>query len=283
MKSMGNIFSIVGWVLIAGGVGFGGWSLVSGSIPWFAALPTALPLVIAGAVFLFVGRYVGGLDMGATIANGVAGTAQIMSVEDTGVTLNDVNMVVKLGLLVTIPGAPAYTTETRAVLAGRTSWGALKPGMTVPVKVDPNNPDKVALDLEQGISAADATPAMLAQAVNQALSAGPAAAQSSGMVSMKAADIIAAGVKTEGRLVSVTPTGLTADKAAAGLAPEQADDPLMLIELNFQGDGGAERSTKCVIRVPDGKAGFLAAGAIVPVAYLEGRPETATIDWDRLS
>lgn len=282
MKSMGNIFGIAGWLMLAGAIGLAAWGLGTGSMPWVAVLPVALPLIITGIIFVLTGRYVGGLDTGATIANGVPGTAQIMTVQDTGVTINSVNMVVKVGLLVTIPGAPSYTAEARTVLSGRTSWGALTPGMTVPVKVDPNDPSKVAIDMERGLSAAEATPAMLAQAVNQALAAGPAGGQAAGMVSMKAADIIRDGIKTEGRLVSVTPTGLTADKATGGLAPDQADDPLMLIELAFDGEGGAEQTTRCVVRVPDGKAGFLAAGAPVPVAYLAGRPETATIAWDRL-
>jgi hypothetical protein len=34
--------------------------------------------------------------------------------------------------------------------------------------------------------------------------------------------------------------------------------------------------------VPDGKAGYLAAGVPVPIAYLPEAPQLATIDWDRL-
>lgn len=185
-------------------------------------------------------------------------------------------------MVVTVPGAPPYAANTRVVLTGRTSWGALQPGMTVPVKVDPNDPARVAVDLEGGLPHTAASSEVLAQAVNQALQAGPAGAQQAGMVSMKAADIIRDGVKTDGKLVSVTPTGLTADKAAAGLTPAEADDPLVLIAFTFTGDGGAEQSCRCVVRVPDGKAAFLAAGVEIPVAYLAGRPETATIDWTRL-
>lgn len=282
MKSTAAIFTITGWLMLAVSTGLSVWGLTKGNWPAMAIFPWAIPLIITGVVFVLVARYMGRLDMGETLANGVPATARILSVQDTGVTINNLNMVVKVKLLVTVEGATAYEAETSAVLSGRTSWGALQPGMTVPVKVDPKDPNRVAIDLERGLSADEASPAMLAQAVNQALSAGPAGGHAAGMVSMKAADIIRDGIKTDGRLVSVTPTGLTADKAAAGLAPAQADDPLMLIELVFQQVDGTEQSTRSVVRVPDGKAGFLAAGAAVPLAYLEGRPETATIDWDRL-
>jgi hypothetical protein len=140
----------------------------------------------------------------------------------------------------------------------------------------------VAVVLDGTVSAADAPPQLLAQAVNQVLGAGGAAAgQAAGMITLKAADIIRDGVKTRGQLISVTPTGLTASQATGGLEPDQADDPLVVLEFSFAGEAGEEHC-KCVVRVPDGKAAFLAAGARVPVAYLTGRPETATIDWPLL-
>jgi hypothetical protein len=283
MKSVGRLFAGVGLAMLAAGAAALIWGLTQGGIVGVALIPMVATLGIMGIVFFFTGRFVGGLDMGQTIANGVPATAQILSVQDSGITVNGVNMVVNLRLRVTIEGAPPYEVDARTVLSGRTSWGALQPGMTVPVKVDPNDPGKVALDLGRGLSASEASPAMLAQAVNTALASGPAGAQQAGMVSMKAADIIRDGLKVEGELVSVTPTGLTADKAAAGLTPAQADDPLVLIELRFADDRGSEHNARAVVRVPDGKAGFLAAGARVPIAYLAGRPDTATIDWDRLT
>jgi hypothetical protein len=206
-----------------------------------------------------------------------------MSVQDSGVTNNDVNMDVNLEKLVTVEGGPSYTAPAKAVLSGRTQWGSLHPGMVVPVRVDPKDPQNVAVDLGGSASPGNAPPEALAQAVNAVYSAGgAAAAQQAGMVTMRAADIIRDGVKSDGKLVSVTPTGLTAARAAGGLAPDEADDPLVLVVFTFAGDAGVEQTCRCVVRVPDGKAGFLAPGADIPVAYIAGRPETATIDWPRL-
>lgn len=249
----------------------------------FALIWMFVPLMVMGAVFLLVARYLSGLDTSQTIANGVPATAEILSVQDTGVTINNLTMVVKLKLRVTVQGAPPYEAQTRVMLHGRTQWGALQPGMTVPVKVDPNDPQKVALD-ESGGSAASMTPEVMAQAVNTVLSAGgPAAGRAGGMTTLKAADIISRGVRSEGRLLQVTPTGLTASQASEGLEPDEADDPLVVVAFTYAGEGGREERQQAVVRVPDGKAAFLAAGATVPVAYIPGKTGAVTIDWSRLN
>jgi len=281
MRGMATIFLAVGIVAVVGGIAGSVWGVVAGNIVSLSLIPMFASFAVVGAIFILVGRYVGKLDMSGTIRNGVPATAQVLSVQDTGVTINNLSMVAKVKLLVTVPGAPPYEAETRAVLSGRTQWGAIQPGMTLAVKVDPDDPSKVAIE---GRSAAHMTPEAMAAGVNQAFAAaGPQAAQTHGVVTLKAADIIRDGVKTEGALLSVTPTGLTAAQAAGGLAPEEGDDPLVVVAFTYIGDEGREEKVQCVVRVPDGKAGFLAAGARVPVAYLPGRSETATIDWTRMA
>lgn len=280
MRATAAIFLVFGILGLAVGVGGGVWAAVDPTPLSLNLLPMFIPLLIMGAVFVLVARYYGKLDMSGTIRNGVPATAEVLSVQDTGVTLNSLNMVVKVRLMVAVPGAPPYEAETRAVLGGRTSWGAIQPGMVMAVKVDPKDPAKVAI---LGQSPAHARPEVLAQAVNQLYAGGGEAAAAQGVVTLKAADIIRDGVRTQGRLLSVTPTGLTADKAMGGLEPEEADDPLVVVAFTFTGDGGREERSQCVVRVPDGKAAFLAAGAEIPVAYLAGRSETATIDWTRLA
>ncbi len=197
-------------------------------------------------------------------------------------------MVVKLDLIVTIPGAPAYTAQTRAML-GRMNWGALRPGMTVNVKVDPKNPSRIAIE---SVDAMEATPfaageAPSGQAIAQAIqaavaAAGPAAfVQATGIPQLKAADVIRDGAKGEGVIVSVAPSGMNAGQVSGGLVPDQADDPLVILVFTYT-DDGREVSSQGLVRVPDGKAGFLATGAKVPVAYLPGR-NIATIDWPALT
>ena len=287
MKITSIIMLVVGALLTLGAVAAGAMALLGPTGFSGSTMAMVLPLVIAGSTLLAVGFYMSKLDMGDVLKGGVAGTAQIQSVQDTGVTINDVNMVVKLDLIVTIPGAPAYTAQTRAML-GRMNWGALRPGMTVNVKVDPKNPSRIAIE---SVDAMEATPfaageAPSGQAIAQAIqaavaAAGPAAfVQATGIPQLKAADVIRDGAKGEGVIVSVAPSGMNAGQVSGGLVPDQADDPMVVLVFTYT-DDGREVSSQGLVRVPDGKAGFLATGAKVPVAYLPGR-NIATIDWPRL-
>jgi hypothetical protein len=73
---------------------------------------------------------------------------------------------------------------------------------------------------------------------------------------------------------------MTAGQAKAGLAPEEADDPIMMVVFSYQA-GGKQLRSQIMVRVPDGKGSTLIPGASVPIAYLPDAPETATIDWSR--
>lgn len=288
MKVMSIVLLAVGALLTLGAIVAGGSAMLGPPALPGAILATVLPLIISGPILLAVGFYMGKLDMGDLLKGGVAGTAQIQSVQDTGVTINNVNMVVKLDLIVTIPGAPAYTAQTRTML-GRMNWGALRPGMTVNVKVDPKNPSRVAIDSlgSEGAAPLAAGEAPSGQAIAQAISAAVAAAgpaafvQATGIPSLKAADVIRDGARAEGVIVSVTPSGMNAGQVAGGLAPEESDDPMVVLIFTYEDDGRSV-SSQGLVRVPDGKAGFLAPGAKVPVAYLPGR-NIATIDWPALT
>jgi hypothetical protein len=76
--------------------------------------------------------------------HGLPGTARIVEVRDTGVTINN-NPQVKLILEVKNSFGQRYTAETRA-LVSRINPGAYVPGMEVPVKIDPKNEMNVVLD-----------------------------------------------------------------------------------------------------------------------------------------
>lgn len=288
MKITSVVMLVIGALLTLGAVAAAGWAFLGPTGFSASTLAIVLPLIIAGPTLLAVGFYMSKLDMGDVLKGGVAGTAQIQSVQDTGVTINSVNMVVKLDLIVTIPGAPAYTAQTRAML-GRMNWGALRPGMTVNVKVDPKNPSRVAIESVGSAAAApfaagEAPDAQsIAQAIQAAVAAsGPAVfAQATGIPQLKAADVIRDGTKGEGVIVSVAPSGMNAGQVSSGLVPDQADDPLVILVFTYT-DGGREVSSQGLVRVPDGKAGFLATGARVPVAFLPGR-NIATIDWPALT
>ncbi len=100
---------------------------------------TGATFVVVGLIWMIVAKFLGNLDPQKLLgqlsprtlnADGsadppIAGTALVTSVQDTGMILNGVNLVVKVGLQITLPGKPPYDAEARHVLQGRTQWGAL--------------------------------------------------------------------------------------------------------------------------------------------------------------
>jgi hypothetical protein len=72
---------------------------------------------------------------------GRRGHAMVMSVRDTGVSVDD-NPETELELCVTLTGTDPYKVTHRQVIS-RIAIGSLRAGSKVPVRVDPQNPLKV--------------------------------------------------------------------------------------------------------------------------------------------
>lgn len=87
---------------------------------------------------------------------GLPGTARILEVKDTGVTINN-SPQVKLILEVKNSLGQKYTTQCR-VLVSRINPGAYRPGMELPVKIDPKNEMNVVIDFSGGHQSASAIP-----------------------------------------------------------------------------------------------------------------------------
>ena len=75
--------------------------------------------------------------------NGKVGSAQISAMRDTGMTVND-NPTVEFDLAVSVDGASPYMVTHRQVIS-RLAIGHFQPGATIPVKVDPANPQSVLI------------------------------------------------------------------------------------------------------------------------------------------
>lgn len=221
--------------------------------------------VLTGVILLFVSRRLWGLAP-ATVHNGVAGTAQVLSVHDTGITTNNTVMHVEAQVTASAPGIAAFPARVRVKLP-RTQWGAIQPGLTIPVLIDSGDHSKVAYDYSRPAQAGVPGPM-------------PGGIGGQHVVTRSAADLIAQGVPTMGTLFSSQPSGVTAGQAAAGLPAEQADDPLVAVSFGFPGPDGHQRTVNALVRLPDGKQ--LVPGQPVPVSYLADQPDTATIDWSRL-
>ncbi len=278
-------------------------SMMSGlgnTIVWTIVPIVAITVVGLVVFFVFVRRIMGADRR--ILAGGVAGTALVLGVRDTGITINNVNAVIEARLQVTIPGRPPYETTTEVTL-GRMSWGALQPGMTVAVKVDPANHARVAIDLRGGAAAGGL--AGIAQALAAQMQAGGGAHMTVGAPGMvatpggtfavpgvagamqaktvrEAADVIAEGERAEGTIQSVSDTGATAGQMVPGIEPEKAGDPMVFVAMQVKPRNGAPFAAQGIYRVPKHKLGALAIGRRVAVSYLPGQPQSATIDWSRV-
>jgi hypothetical protein len=269
---------VLGWIAVVAGIGLTAFGLLDDGILKWMWVSLGFTALLMGLVFVAVGGYMRKLRPDS-IKGGIATTARVLSTRDTGVTINNVNMVLLARVLVDgVPNTMPYEADTRVTL-GRTQWGAIQPGMVLPVVVDPDDHQRVAFDPSRPVGMA--APTGMTGMTGAAGMPGAAAAQPQ-VVQRSAADIVARGVPTTGVLQSVVPTGMVAGQVAGGLAPDQADDPLVQITLMYEGPGGQQLTTTAMMRVPDGRAGYLATGAVVPVRYLVDEPDTATVDWDRL-
>lgn len=304
------VFGIV-FVLVSGAVVFVIWrmtssmiggatrtrdpaALMSGigdTIVWTVVPIVAITAVGIVAVFVLARRMLGANRR--LVTNGIPGTAIVLAVSDTGTTINNVNAVLDVRLQVTLPGQAPYETQAEVIL-GRMSWGALQPGMTVAVKVDPKNPMKVAIDWNAGGRSAAphemapggmaaGQPGMVVTPGGNFQIPGVAGAMQAKTV-RSADDVIAQGERGDGTIQAVSHTGATAAQMvpSAHLDSDKADDPMVYVAMQVQPRDGAPFAAQGIYRVPKRKLTALAIGRRVPVAFLSGQPETATIDWSRI-
>jgi hypothetical protein len=169
LKRMGGIGRAM--LFISGGCLLG--AVLVGGEGRMAFITTGIGLSIAGFVFFMIGRQMSGLA-GLTKhmrASGLPGTATVVGVSDTGVTVNN-DPVAALTLDVAVGDGIPYRVETRQ-LVSRMAVGALQPGTRLPVLVDPDDKNQVFVDFSGG-AVASASPAG-AQAVAGLAAPGSAA------------------------------------------------------------------------------------------------------------
>ena len=93
-----------------------------------------------------------------TIKNGVTAEATVLSVWDTGVSIND-NPQVGMLLDVRPSMAPAFQAQAKK-LVSRINTGAIQPGMKVQVLYDPANPKRIEVQSIQGFDETQASSAV---------------------------------------------------------------------------------------------------------------------------
>ena len=104
-------------------------------------------LILAGCSV--IGHYSGEGDNRPIRETGLAASAEVLEIWDTGVRVND-NPVVGFRLRVTLEDGTSYEAETRNVVSV-VHIPQVQPGAVLPVKVDPGDRERVALDIyEEG-------------------------------------------------------------------------------------------------------------------------------------
>ena len=105
-------------------------------------------VAVAGSGFLiykaFGSTFKGMASNRNVLQTGVSAPAVILSVQDTGVTMND-NPQARIRLRVMPAGGDVFEAET-TTFVGRFQIGMLVPGASVMVKYDPNDKTKVAIE-----------------------------------------------------------------------------------------------------------------------------------------
>lgn len=138
------------WIgLLVGGIG-----LIIGCIAAISAQPLFGIIFSVIMISVFVGVF--GYTFRTIFGNqkllkyGTPAQAKVMEVHDTGVTINN-DPQIKLLLEVQPPLGTPYLVETKTIIS-RLQPDLYTRGMTVPVKIDLNNKNKIAIDLSSSSS-----------------------------------------------------------------------------------------------------------------------------------
>lgn len=140
------------WIGIIGGIigllaGIGAVVATGGQSGIYIGL--GMLVVFGGMFYLFYRLFFKPMINAARLQKtGIPGTAKILEVKDTGVTINN-NPQVKLMLEVKNNFGQKYNAQCR-VLVSRINPNAYMPGMEVPVKIDPKNEQNVVIDFGGG-------------------------------------------------------------------------------------------------------------------------------------
>jgi len=116
---------------------------------WITVVVILMSLLVAAPVLIITGFFVTRLLRNssrnrAILATGEPAQAVIVSVMDTGVTVNDCPQA-RLTLEVRPATRPPFVAET-TLLVGRFQTGMVMPGTVVQVRFDPADPSRVAVE-----------------------------------------------------------------------------------------------------------------------------------------
>jgi len=206
---------------------------------------------------------------------GVEETGQVVSVKDTGMTIND-NPRVVLTLQVTpADGSPAFLISKKQTVS---RVAVPRAGDAFVVRYDPDDHDN--WDIAGAAQAADtADGGQFLQDASAGQIAAAATAAPGGVQRGSAADLLASGQRMTAIVREFSPTGQT----VGDVDPTKPDpgDPLYVFKVEMPTGGGSPIEATFIHRVPDSKVATLALGEQLGVAVNPANPtREVAIDWD---
>lgn len=265
-----------------------------------SAVPVIVGVCVVGAIVLslvITWRAVrSAFRATGSIKDAVAGTALVQSIAETGTTITSPSVgpdapVYAIELAVTPPAGVAYTaTATQAV--PRIQVPFLRPGVGVPVDIDPRDPNRVKVSWARlasrgvvpgggdgaNLTFVDNRPVDGVEEVMQAVRSGALPTHKA-----SASALLATGTRGTAEVTTAMPLGKRARDVFPDIDPAMADDPLWMFTVAVQVPGQAQFPAVFGHRVPLARVAGVAPGMVVPVAVnLADRNNQVAIDWDAL-
>jgi hypothetical protein len=306
---LGIVFLVIG-----GGVYFG---LGSDSLVGSALMPMAIIFVVTGAIMIVVSFIVGRSTAAsqAVAEHGQLGSARIMGLTQTGMTLNDQPQI-GMDLEVTVPGLSTYRV-THKEFVPFLFLSRLQPGGVLAVRVDPAKPQKVVVAWNEAPPAGGSFGAGASNGFG-GVSAGslPGATMVGGIPAAGGAPVVP-GAGAE----SLAQVAAAMQQSGAHIAPvfsasEQANysvdqlrqwlrenglpgtaridrledsgqtvgnDRLMTMQTTTEVPGQPpHQGPASAAMVPLAKVGRLAVGVTLPVLVAPGNPDLEMFEWDKI-
>lgn len=268
-------------------------------------LEIALPVVIvliSLSVVAFTLRGIRGVT--TRIKNGVAGTAVVQGIGETGTTISAPGVgpeapVYRIQLQVLPPMGTPYEVEIKQAVP-RIHVPFFRPGLNVPVDIDAQRADRVRVAFDRIAAGGGATVVGGTGAVGGApgvsvtfmdnrpvdgLGEVLAAVRDGSMPTNRgsAAELLRTGTRGIAEITSAMPLGKKTRDVFPDAAPDVADDPLWMLTVTVDVPGQPQFPAVFGHRVPRSRVAQVAPGLRLPVAVdLADRNSQVAVDWDAL-
>jgi hypothetical protein len=250
-----------------------------------------------------IGLILWGLRAGARAAEakridqtGIAGTATVVGLTQTGLFVNE-NPQVEVDMLVQTPGRAPYQA-TRKEIVPLILLGRLSNGAPLPVKVDPADPSNVIIDWDAPAAAISFTgPGVTSAGPGPSLA--PAGGQDETLAQVQQA-LAASGMEAAAPYATAEQAGYTVEQlrthvranGVAGTAiidrvvdsgKTVGDERLMTMEVTVQVPGRQPHTTgPAASMVPMHAFPKVSVGKSIPVMVAADNPNVVLFEWDKL-